>query len=95
MARAPDDVETGNRAWSHVVQLTNIYENYTSAIAFSRDANILAVCATDNHIYLLNPVTGAEIAQLAGHRWYHWALAFTANSKTLYSPQAGTERSLR
>ena len=37
------DVETGNRAWSHVVKLTNIYENYTSAVAFSPDGKILAV----------------------------------------------------
>jgi RNA polymerase sigma factor (sigma-70 family) len=87
------DVETGNRAWSHVVQLTNIYENYTSAIAFSRDANILAVCATDKRIYLLNPATGEEIGRLTGHRWYPWALAFTANSQTLYS--SGWDRTIR
>ena len=79
------DVETGNRAWSHVVKLTNIYENYTSAVAFSPDGKILAACATDNRIYLMNPSTGEEIAQLTGHHWYPWALAFTANSKMLYS----------
>jgi RNA polymerase sigma factor (sigma-70 family) len=79
------DVKTGNRAWSHVVQLTDIYENYTSAVAFSHDGKILAVCATDNRIYLINPSTGEEIAQLTGHRWYPWALAFTFDSKMLYS----------
>jgi RNA polymerase sigma factor (sigma-70 family) len=79
------DVETGNEVWSHVVQLTNIYENYTSAIAFSPDGKILAACATDNRIYLMNPSTGEEITQLTGHHWYPWALAFTANSKMLYS----------
>jgi len=79
------DVETGNRVWSHIVKLTNPYENYTSAVAFSPDGKILAACATDNRIYLMNPSTGEEIAQLAGHHWYPWALAFTANSKMLYS----------
>ena len=72
-------------AWSHVVKLTNIYENYTSAVAFSPDGKILAVCATDNRIYLMNPSTGEEIARLTGHHWYPWALAFTSNSKMLYS----------
>ena len=79
------DVATGNRAWSHVVKLTNIYENYTSAVAFSPDGKILAACATDHRIYLMNPSTGEEMAQLTGHHWYPWALAFTANSKMLYS----------
>ncbi len=79
------DVETGKRVWSHVVKLTNIYENYTSAVEFSRDGRILAAGATDNRIYLMNPSTGAEIAQLTGSHGYPWALAFTANSKMLYS----------
>ena len=87
------DTETGNRTWSHVVKLTNIYENYTSAVAFSPDGKILAVCATDNRIYLMNPSTGEEIAQLSGHHWYPWALAFTANSKMLYS--SGWDGSIR
>jgi RNA polymerase sigma factor (sigma-70 family) len=87
------DVETGKRAWSHVVKLTNFYENYTSALAFSPDANILAVCATDKRIYLMNPATGEEIGQLTGHRWYPWALAFSANSETLYS--SGWDRTIR
>ena len=60
------DVETGKRAWSRVVKLTNFYENYTSALAFSPDGNILAVCATDKRIYLMNPATGEEIGQLTG-----------------------------
>ena len=54
-------------------------------VAFSPDGKIVAACATDNRIYLMNPSTGEEIAQLTGHHWYPWALAFTANSKMLYS----------
>jgi RNA polymerase sigma factor (sigma-70 family) len=79
------DVTTGNRAWSHIVKLTDIRENYTSAIAFSPDGKNLAVCATDYRIYLMNPSTGEETAQLTGHHWYPWTLAFTADSKMLYS----------
>ena len=79
------NTETGARVWSHVIKLTNIYENYTSAVAFSPDGKNLAVCATDNLIYLINPSTGGEIARLAGHHWYPWALEFTSDSKMLYS----------
>jgi WD40 repeat protein len=79
------DTESGERAWSHVVKLTNIFENYASALAFSLDGKILAVCATDNLIYLIDPSTGEETGRLSGHHWYPWALAFTSNSKMLYS----------
>jgi RNA polymerase sigma factor (sigma-70 family) len=79
------DVATGKRTWSHIVQLTNIFENYTSTIAFSPDGKVLAAGATDNRIYLINPSTGEEVAHLAGHHWYPWTLAFTANSQVLYS----------
>ena len=79
------DVETGDRVWSHVVHLTNIYENYTSAVAFSPDGKVVAAGATDNHIYLISAATGEETGQLTGHHWYPWALAFTANSRMLYS----------
>lgn len=79
------DVGTGKRIWSHVVKLTNIYENYTSALAFSGDGRTIAVCATDNLIHLLDAATGDDVAQLAGHNWYPWTLAFTENSQILYS----------
>ena len=79
------DVATGNRVWSHVVRLTDIYENYTSAIAFSLDGKELAACATDNRIYLISASSGEETAQLTGHRWYPWALAFARDGKKLYS----------
>ncbi len=79
------DTTDGNRIWSHVVKLTNIYENYTSAVAYSPDGKLLAVCATDNLIYLINPASGDEVGRLLGHHWYPWALAFNSNSKMLYS----------
>jgi RNA polymerase sigma factor (sigma-70 family) len=79
------DVATGNRLWSHIVKLTGIHENYTSAIAFSPNGKTVAACATDNQIYLINPVNGEETGRLKGHHWYPWALAFTADSAMLYS----------
>ena len=78
-------VASGERIWSHVIKLTSLFENYTSALAFSLDGQTLAVCATDNRIYLIKPSTGEEAAVLIGHHWYPWALAFTADSKMLYS----------
>jgi len=79
------EVATGNRVWSHVMKLTNPYENYTSAIAFAPDGRSIAVCATDNRIHLLEATTGDETASLAGHNWYPWHLASTADGKMLYS----------
>jgi WD40 repeat protein len=79
------DTASGDRVWSHVVKLTNVYENYTSALAFSPDGKVLSVGATDNRIHFINPSTGEETAALAGHHWYPWAMAFSRDSKTLYS----------
>lgn len=79
------DVATGAEAWSHVVTLANPYENYTCAIAYAPDGRTIAACATDNKIYLLDAATGEERSALAGTNWYPWALAFTKDSKLLYS----------
>ena len=79
------EVESGKEVWSMVLPLKNPYENYTSAIAFSPDGKIVAAAATDYHIYLIDAVRGTELAALAGHTWYPWAVAFTGDSKTLYS----------
>jgi len=87
------DVTSGKRVWSHVVKLTNIYENYTSAVAFSPNGRIVAACATDNCIYLLGAADGKEVGRLKGHHWYPWALAFTSDGKLLYS--SGWEGTIR
>jgi WD40 repeat protein len=79
------DVGSGKEVWSHVVQLNNPFENYTSAIVFAPDGKTVAACATDNNIYLLDAAIGNETGRLTGTRWYPWALAFTADSKMLYS----------
>ena len=82
---AVDAVETANKIWSHIVPLKNRGENYTSAIAYSPNGKLLAVGATDSHIHLLDAATGNETGDLSAELWYPWALAFTADSKTLYS----------
>jgi WD40 repeat protein len=79
------DVGSGEPVWSQVIKLTNPYENYTSDVAFSPDGKSIAAGATDHHIYVLDPATGEQRAQLVGHAWYPWALAFTSDSKLLYS----------
>ena len=57
------NADVGDRVWSHVIKLTNPYENYTSAVAYSPDGKLLAVCATDNLIYLINPASGEPVAR--------------------------------
>jgi WD40 repeat protein len=78
-------VETGERLWSHSITLNNPFENYTSAVAYSSDGSMVAACATDNRIHLMDATNGQPLAQMTGHTWYPWALAFSANGKRLYS----------
>jgi WD40 repeat protein len=87
------DVETAKPLWSHVVELDNPYENYTSAVAISPDGQLVAVCATDYTIRLLDASNGEATASLKGHTWYPWALAFSRDGKTLYS--SGWDRAIR
>ncbi|MHB1559070.1 MAG: sigma-70 family RNA polymerase sigma factor [Isosphaeraceae bacterium] len=79
------DAETGDRIWSIVIPLKNPRENYTSAIAFATDGRTIAVAATDHLIHLIDAKDGEDRAQLAGHHWYPWALAFAAKGDLLYS----------
>jgi WD40 repeat protein len=79
------DLAEGRELWTHILDLHNPYENYTSAVAVSLDGQTVAACATDNLIHLLDAKTGSEVAALAGHKWYPWSLAFTADGRRLYS----------
>ncbi len=79
------DAETGARIWACAIPLRNPGENYTSAIAFAPDGRTIAVAATDDLIHLIDAKDGEDRAQLAGHRWYPWALAFAAKGGLLYS----------
>jgi WD40 repeat protein/beta-lactamase regulating signal transducer with metallopeptidase domain len=87
------DVDSGQRVWSHTVELSNPYETYTSAIAFSPDGALVAAGATDRCIYLLDAAGGDEVGRLTGHGWYPWGLAFTADSRMLFS--SGWDGSIR
>ncbi|HEY2251548.1 MAG TPA: WD40 repeat domain-containing protein, partial [Planctomycetaceae bacterium] len=78
-------VADGKELWSHIVKLTNPIENYTSAIAYSPDGKLIAAGATDNHIHLLDPANGNEVAALSGGMYYPWGVAFTPDSKILFS----------
>jgi len=79
------DTSTGERRWSQTVKLSDPHENYTSAIAVSPDGQTVVAAATDTKLYLFNAADGHELGQLTGHGWYPWALAFTADSRTLFS----------
>lgn len=79
------DLESRESQWSHIVKLTNPFENYTSGVVFSPDGKTIAAGATDNRIHLIDARTGEEAGTLIGHHWYPWTLAFSSDSKTLYS----------
>ena len=81
-------VASGGEIWSYVIDPNTTAESYTCAVAYSPDAKIIAACApvgSDYDIRLLDAETGREIGNLTGHAWKPWALAFTADSKVLYS----------
>ena len=79
------EVATGGRVWSRTIPLKHPTENYTSAIAFAPDGRTIAAAATDRLIHLIDAKDGEDRAQLAGHRWYPWTLAFAARGDLLYS----------
>ncbi|MFO0940347.1 MAG: PQQ-binding-like beta-propeller repeat protein [Pirellulales bacterium] len=78
-------VEDGVMNWEFKAPLNNPYENYTSDIAFEPNGKRIAVCATDNQIYILDSASGNVIGKLNGHEWYPWALAFSSKRNLLYS----------
>ncbi len=81
-------VSTGERLWEHAIELKNKAESYMCGVACSPDGKTIAACApigSDYWIYLLQTDTGDVQGILKGHQWKPWAVAFTADSKTLYS----------
>ncbi len=81
-------VETGKELWAHKIELKNKAESYTCGVAYSPDGQTIAACApigSDFWIYLFQPQTGEVLGKLQGHQWKPWAVAFTADSKLLYS----------
>lgn len=79
------DVDSDKEIWSKKIVLQDLFENYTSAVRFSPDGQSIAVGASDKALYVLNAKTGGQTKRLVGHAWNPWALAFSADTKILYS----------
>lgn len=82
------EIATGKKLWDYKIELKNNAESYTCAVAFSPDAETIAVCApigSDYDIHLLHAADGKRFGKPLEHQWKPWAVAFTANSKTLFS----------
>jgi WD40 repeat protein len=82
------DAGSGQRVWERVLQPENEAESYTSAVEISPDGELVAAGAplgSDYRIRLLDAGTGDETGNLTGHEWKPWTLAFTADSRSLYS----------
>ena len=87
---------TGECEWENTLAPSGRFESYTSAIAYSPDGNQVAACAPigNNHwIYVLNGSSGKVDGVLKGHMDKPWAVAFTSDSKALYS--SGWDGSIR
>ncbi|QDU43272.1 translocation protein TolB [Symmachiella dynata] len=82
------EVATGNKVWDYKIELKNNAESYTCAVAFSPDAKTIAVCApigSDEDIHLLHAADGKRFGKPLVHQSKPWAVAFTADSTTLFS----------
>src|SRR6185295_18342102 len=79
------DVKSGTQVWSRVVKLTNANEYYLSGVAFAPNGKTVATGASDNCIYLFDATTGEPAAKMPNSEWYSWTVAFTADSRTIYS----------
>jgi RNA polymerase sigma factor (sigma-70 family) len=78
-------VATGKRAHNWPVQIRDANENYVFQVLFAPDGKSVVASSSDRLIRVWDAVSGAESAQLNGHSWYPWGLAFTRDSQTLYS----------
>lgn len=92
----------GNRTWRYRPEsfeqvLDTRDDILTSAVAYSPDNKLVAVAVLSSFgeetIQMLDATSGQPKSEFLGHTQKPWALAFTADSKTLYS--AGLDRVIR
>lgn len=82
------ETKSGELVWEHSAEIMNNAESYTSGITHSPDGRLLAVGApigSDYWIHMFDAHNGESLRYLIGHAWKPWALAFDADSRTLYS----------
>jgi WD40 repeat protein len=81
------ETATGQRKCEWPVKITRkqANENYLFKVVWSPDGKTVAVAASDKLIHLWEMPSGKKAGELRGHTWYPWGLAFTKDSKTLYS----------
>jgi WD40 repeat protein len=79
------EIRTGKRLHAWPVTIKGANENYIFQVVFAPDGKTVVAASSDNLIRIWDVASGAEVGQLKGHRWYPWGLAFSADSKRLYS----------
>ncbi|WP_425397338.1 WD40 repeat domain-containing protein [Aeoliella sp.] len=81
-------VDTCEEVWAYKIEPTTKAESYTSGVAYSPNADIIAVGApigADHDIHLLTAEDGKLKKVLTGHQWKPWTVAFSDDGKTLFS----------
>lgn len=81
------ETATGRRKheWPVMITRKQANENYIFKVVWSPDGKTVAAAASDKLIHLWEMPSGKAAGDLRGHGWYPWGLAFTKDSKTLYS----------
>ena len=81
------ETDTGKRKYEWKVTITRATanENYIFKVAFAPDGKTVVAAASDKLLHIWDVATGKKVGELEGHGWYPRGLAFTADSKTLYS----------
>ena len=79
------DTSDGELVWETKIDVDRSTETYTSAIKFSPDGNLLAVAERQQRLVLLDARSGELMGSFDGHSSNPWAVAFSSDSKTLFS----------
>ena len=79
------DTSDGELVWETKIDVDRSTETYTSAIKFSPDGNLLAVAERQQRLVLLDARSGELMGSFDGHSSNPWAVAFSSDSKTLFT----------